>query len=284
MSSSRFIQLPLQTEELSDRDYQLFCALIYEHSGITLNNQKKSLVRNRLNKRLMSMGLTSFRDYYQHLIKNDPKGIELAKMLDAISTNVTKFFREPRHFEFLTSTLFPRWKKESEIRILSAGCSSGEEVYSIAICARECLGEDSAKVRVIGIDISTRMLARAKAGIYNRNDVQQLPQDRLRRHFLRGSNGSAGLVKVAPEVQALASFERRNITEEFPFKEPFHAVFCRNVAIYFDARTRDELFAQIHRRLRAKGSLFIGHSESMISCASLFKYVEPTIYEKGAAS
>lgn len=266
--------------EMNTREFKLLSELIYGWTGINLNECKQPLLRSRLGKRLRALNLNTFAEYYNVVAEQGLYGAEAIEMVDAISTNLTEFFREPAHFDYLKRAFLPRWKKESCIRILSAGCSSGEEPYSIAMCAREAFGNDSAaKVKIVAGDISRRMLVQATNGIYSLKCVQSIPLERLHAHFLQGTGSQRGKVAVAPEVQALVHFQHLNLSAPLPFDKPFHAIFCRNVAIYFDRATQQKLVSRFSKALVPHGTLFLGHSESIFSENRHFSYVQPTVYE-----
>jgi chemotaxis protein methyltransferase CheR len=265
--------------ELSEREFRLLSRLIYEQSGISLGEHKQSLVRARLARRLRALGIPTFKNYYEYVTSGDEVGQEIQHLLDAISTNLTEFFREPAHFEYLSKVFFPRWKKEPQVRILSAGCSTGEEPYSIAICTRETLGAEAAsRTRIFAGDICSRALARAKAGIYELERVKAISGERLRESFLKGIGSNAGLVSVSPELRSFVEFFPLNLTDTFPLNVTFHAIFCRNVAIYFDRATRASVFEKLGRQLAPGGTLFVGHAESMSEFSREYEYVQPSVY------
>lgn len=273
-------EITTRMPDLSDREFNLLSRLIYECSGINLGQQKHSLLRARLSKRLRVLGLQSFKQYYFFITQCDPDGRELTHMLDAISTNLTEFFREPAHFDYLKHTLFPRLKDQPAIRILSAGCSTGEEPYSISICAEEYFGAAANKVQIIAGDVCTRVLAKAQAGIYNASRISALSRERVRGCFLRGVGSNQGLVAVTPEIRDRVSFMHLNLAEPLDVSGPFHAIFCRNVAIYFDRPTQMRVFEGLGRALVPGGILFVGHAESLISAAHEFSYVQPAVYQR----
>jgi chemotaxis protein methyltransferase CheR len=239
-----------------------------------------------LGKRIRGGHFKSFRDYYQFVIQ-DSSGQELTHLLDSISTNFTFFFREQKHFDYLVSELVPRWltrspKGSHKIRIWSAGCSSGEEPYSIAISLMEALGNLSDRdVTILATDISTKVLRIAEQGIYHHDRVQSLSPSLLKKYFLRGDREWRDHVKVKNEVRRLIHFKRLNLMEPFSFTEPFDCIFCRNVMIYFDKKVQADLISRFDRCLNAGGALFIGHSESLTGIRHPFRYVRPAIYEKG---
>ena len=271
--------------KLSDREFSLFSRLVYEKAGINLHEGKKELVRSRLSRRLRAKKMTRFKDYYNFLM-DDESGEELVHMLDAISTNLTRFFREPKHFAFLEKTALPavindHKSRKRPVNIWSAGCSSGEEPYTLSICLHE-FGETQTefRFRVLATDISTRMLATATNGVYHASQVQTISPDVLRKYFQRGQGRWAGHYRLKPMVRNTIEFKRLNLMEPFSFSTKFQIVFCRNVMIYFDKQTQSKLVNKFYDALEPGGFLFIGHSESLMGTEHRFKYVQPTIYQK----
>lgn len=270
--------------ELSDRDFRRFSSLVHEKCGIELHGGKKELVRARLGKRLREGGFKDFRAYYDYVLEDD-RGEELVKMLDAISTNLTSFFREEKHFDFLNHTVFPSCVAEngrcSRLRVWSAGCSSGEEPFSLAICMMEYFGDKLPfDAKILGTDISTKVLARARDGIYAGERLNKIPKVLLRKYFQKGCGAQEGRFRVKPFLRSLVEFQRFNLMDPFPFREKFHVVFCRNVMIYFNKQTQQELVNKFHDCLVDGGYLLIGHSESLTGIDHKFKYIKPTVYYK----
>jgi len=261
--------------ELSDRDFFCFCQLVHQHAGIHLTAQKKELVRARLTKILRQRRLKNFRDYYELLLM-DASGVELTCFLDAISTNQTAFWREPKHFQHLMEEVLPAWPPERRRplrgKIWSAGCSSGEEPYTLAIIMMAAFaGEDLSQVKIYASDLNTQVLAQAERGIYPISRVEPLPPDWWQRQ---------GFVRVKPEVRQLVNFFRFNLMDQLPFREEMDIIFCRNVMIYFEKETQIQLVNKFYQCLRPGGYLFIGHSESLCNHRHQFNYVKPTIYRK----
>ncbi len=277
------IMFDFQDIELSDRDFQNFRRLVREKCGISLHEGKKELVRARLGKRLREARFNSFKDYYCYLMEKD-SGDELTQMLNAISTNLTSFFRESNHFEYLENHVFPRLlalNRPLQIRAWSAGCSSGEEPYSIAICLTRYLkGDASWKIHILATDISTKVLSTAVAGIYPNMRVQNLPTDIVRQFFQKGQGRWRGFVRIKPAIRNMIDFQRFNLMSPFVFAEKFDFIFCRNVMIYFDKAAQIALVDKFYDCLQPGGYLFIGHSESLLSIRHRFKYIKPTIYQK----
>ena len=272
--------------KLTERDFKLLSALVYHTIGINLGPAKKELVRTRLGKRLQALGISSFKDYYRHVTKVDQG--ELRHLFDAVSTNLTSFFREKPHFDFLANNLLPdlveekRKKGSSRIRGWSAACSTGEEPYSIAMTLSDYLGETARwDIRILATDINTEVLEKAETGVYSEKRVKDLPRVTLRSHFLRGDGGKQGYVKVKKDLQDMVVFKRFNLAApSYPFKREFDFIFCRNVMIYFDKTTQKLIIDRMYAHLKAGGYLFLGHAESLTGIDTPFEYIRPTIYLK----
>jgi chemotaxis protein methyltransferase CheR len=271
--------------ELTPGDFEKISRLIYEQSGIALHEGKKELVRARLGKRLRQGRFKSFRDYYQFVVQ-DGSGEELVYLLDSISTNLTSFFREQVHFDFLEREVIPRWcaaksGREKTLHIWSAGCSTGEEIYSIAMTLLKTLGTlEKWNLRLLASDISTKVLKKAVAGIYEKERVRALPPATVKKYFLRGENNWREHVKVKDVIRDLVTFQRINLMEPFPFSEPFDCIFCRNVMIYFDKKTQEDLVNRFYKSLLPEGILFIGHSESLTGIRHPYHYIKPAVYRR----
>ena len=217
---------------------------------------------------------------------DDESGEELIHMLDAISTNLTSFFREPKHFAFLEKTVLPTIlantkSQQKKLNIWSAGCSSGEEPYTLSICLNEfAKAQPQINFNIMATDISTKMLATAANGVYQASQVNTIAPDVLRRYFQRGQGNWARHYRLKPMIRKTIEFKRLNLMEPFPFSTKFQIIFCRNVMIYFDKETQNRLVNKYYDCLEPGGFLFIGHSESLMGTAHRFKYVQPTIYQK----
>lgn len=267
--------------ELSPRMFKQFCELVYEKAGIYLGPQKEALVAARMGKRMRMLGLARYEDYYK-LVRDDTVGDELVEMLNAISTNVTYFYREEHHFDLLTSFL-KTWSGEGQesFRIWCAASSTGEEPYTIAMTARAALPA-SADVKILATDISTRALNVARAGRYEPRHIEKVPE-RMVRRFFRKQRDDDGVeyYQVEPELRRMISFSRLNLAEPpYPMKGPFDVVFCRNVMIYFDNVVRKGLLEEISRLLKPGGYLLVGHAESLSGMLSSFRSVKPSVYIK----
>ena len=221
---------------ITEREFSLFQALILRESGIFLVPAKKALLVGRLSKRLRALGLSSFGSYYERIVDEDDREERLA-MLDCVSTNEPHFFREPRQFEFLERQVVPHWRQHGPrvLRIWSAGCSTGEEPYSLAMMLLHHFPPYTGRqIEILATDISTRVLARAEAAVWPIDKASEIPISYRRAFMLRGTDSQEGKMKAAPEIRSLVRFERMNLNEErYPIRGPFHLIFCRNVLIYF---------------------------------------------------
>ncbi|MBI1823556.1 MAG: protein-glutamate O-methyltransferase [Nitrospirae bacterium] len=267
--------------EITDKEFKLLSSLVYQESGIRLNESKKSLMVSRLSRRLRELGLNSFKEYYEKHLNNENDG-ELIQFLDLISTNKTSFFREPVHFDFLKNVILPFCSSVKQIHIWSSACSSGEEPFSIAMTLLDTVNQpDQWDISVLASDISTRVLARARTGIYDISQISEIGTERAKSHFLKGSGQSEGRVKVRPHLQELVTFKRINLIDDhFQIEKKLDLIFCRNVMIYFDRVTQEVLMNKFYNYLKPGGYLFIGHSETLQWLTHRYHYVAPTIYRK----
>ncbi len=278
--------LAVQDVDLSETDFRKISDLVYEHCGINLHEGKKELVRARLAKRLREGRFRTFAEYIQHVL-NDQTGQEFSALVDSLSTNLTKFFRENQHFEYVRTQLLPgiiaskQRSGVSRIRAWSAGCSSGEEPYSIAITLLEGIqGKGRWDVKVLATDVSTRILERAKKGIYEQNRIDPIPLPLRNRYLTRRREGTKEMYEVGPALRERIIFRYLNLMQDWPIKGPLDFIFCRNVMIYFDKPTQERLVNRFYDLLGPGGVLFTGHSESLTGIEHAFKYVQPTIYLK----
>jgi chemotaxis protein methyltransferase CheR len=270
---------------ITDEEFGLLRSLIYKRFGINLTDQKRSLLVGRLQKVLRQTGHTSFKSYYDALLEDSTEQA-LSQLVDRISTNHTYFYREKSHFDFFIETALPRLKpvlerqNNRDIRIWCAGCSSGEEAYMLLMLLREYLGSQYSRWDggILATDISSRVLDVARRGIYAEDRLRMLPEH-LRRKYFRQLSG--GQYEVVDDLRQEATFRRFNLMNDvFPFKKPFHIIFCRNVMIYFDDPTRKTLVAKFHKHTADGGYFFLGHSETLGRGQSLFKYLAPAVYQK----
>ncbi|MFN7952416.1 MAG: protein-glutamate O-methyltransferase CheR [bacterium] len=268
---------------LSSRDFDRLRKVVYSETGIRLSDQKRDLVYNRVVRRLRALGLPAFGPYCD-MVEGKASG-EIEQLVNAITTNVTSFFRERHHFDFLLEELLPlisATKRERRLRVWSAGCSSGEEPYSLAITLAESgILDRGWDVKVLATDIDTDILARAAEGIYVHSKMEGITADHERRWFLRGSGPNEGSRRVRREIRELITFRQLNLMGSWPMKGPFDFIFCRNVAIYFDRMTQDRLFRRFWELLDPQhGHLLIGHSESLATLQDVFKPCGNTIYRR----
>jgi chemotaxis protein methyltransferase CheR len=272
--------------ELTNREFALFQRLIHRQTGIFLPEAKKALVVARLSRRLRALDLPSFGAYFE-LVERDRE--EHTVMLDAICTNETRFFREPRQFEFLESEVLPRWRERGEaglmpkrIRAWSAACSSGEEPYSLAMLLRTHFPLDAGwSVEILASDISTKVLAAAREGVWPIERANDIPPDYRRAYMLRGLRAEEGKMRAQPNIRSLIELRRINLNDDqYAVDGPFDLIFCRNVLIYFNRETKAAVIDRLTRHLSPAGLLFLGHSETLYSAAHALKHVGPTAYAR----
>ena len=266
--------------------FSKFQTLIYNESGIWLGPQKQALLTSRLSRRLRLLGLSNLREYFRLISQSDQQH-ERSLMIDCITTNETHFFREPRHFDYLAQQVFPRWKQEAEsgrrtrhVNIWSAGCSSGEEPFSIAMLALKHLpAAEGWFPQILASDISTRVLEKARAATFSMDKAHEIPNDYLHAYMLKGMKESSGTMRVMPEAQKIVRFARINLfADTYPVQGLFDLIFCRNVLIYFDDRSKEKVIAGLVRHLSPSGLLFVGHSEHLYGISRELRLVSSTIY------
>ncbi len=265
------------------RDFNDIRELVSHNTGIVLSDAKQDMVYSRLAKRLRKLGLKSFKDYCE-LIKSS-NNEEIGHFVNAVTTNLTSFFRENHHFEYLTNTLIPELLSnqagQKQLRIWSSGCSTGEEPYSIAMALKEALASHPEyDVKLLATDLDTNVLDTACHGIYSEDRVNGISNQRLKRWFLKGKNNSADKVKISSELQDMITFRQLNLMAEWPMRGLFDIIFCRNVVIYFDKPTQRLLFDRYADILVPGGYLFIGHSETLYNVTDRFELIGNTIYRK----
>jgi chemotaxis protein methyltransferase CheR len=270
--------MQLMNADLKDSDFDRISKLVYEQCGINLHEGKKELVKARLGKRLREGNFRSFADYYGYVTTREGQE-ELITMIDSISTNLTYFFREESHFRKLEK-IIPKLSENKKLNLWCAGCSTGEEPYSIAMTVREHVNSSAVDVKILATDISTKVLKTAQAAVYPTERTDKIPQPLLRKYFQYGTGPSSGFYRVKKELRDLIEFRRLNLIEPFPQQFRFDVIFCRNVMIYFDKVTQSVLVNKYYEHLEKGGYLFVGHSESLTGLSHPFKYSEPSIYKK----
>lgn len=261
--------------EFTAADFAEVRRLIYAHAGISLSDAKEDMVYSRLARRLRALGLTRFQDYLRLLKAGD--ATEWEAFVNALTTNLTAFFREAHHFDILKD--FLRTRRERPITIWSAAASTGEEPYSIAMTVLETLPDATSAVQILASDLDTNVLERAREGIYALDRVAKLGEARQRRFFLRGTGSREGLARVRPELRAMIDYFQLNLLDaQWPIKTPLDAIFCRNVMIYFDKPTQYRILQRMKPLLKPDGLLFLGHSEALYHAADLFRLRGQTVY------
>lgn len=264
----------------TDSDFFRIRGVIHQRAGIALGEHKREMVYSRLSRRLRELGFTRFSDYLA-LLESDADSAEWQSFTNALTTNLTAFFREPHHFPLLARHVC---NCLSPVAVWCSAASTGEEPYSIAITLLEALGNRTSSATVLATDINTQVLAKAAAGVFKTEQVSKLPADRLKRFFLRGSGAQAGNVRIRPEVAAMVDFAQVNLLDpQWTVSGPFDAIFCRNVMIYFDKPTQHRILQRFAQLLKPDGLLFAGHSENFSYVSSLFRLRGQTVYELASA-
>lgn len=273
-STGRYQRGYLFTEE----DFQRVCRLIYDHAGISLKPSKRDMVYSRLAKRLRATGADSFHEYLELLVGDNQ--VEWEAFVNALTTNLTSFFRESHHFPILAEQAL-KLKGREPFSIWCSAASTGEEPYSIAMTIADTFGSFTPPVTIVASDVDTNVLTKAEAGIYPMERVEKLAPDIVKRFFLRGTGLQAGLVRVRPELRAMITFRQVNLlSDDWPICGPLDVIFCRNVMIYFDKQTQLKILQRFEPLLQPDGLLFAGHSESFYHAAHLFRMRGKTVYER----
>jgi chemotaxis protein methyltransferase CheR len=278
------VSLGFQPRTINEREFLRFQELIHRASGIWLTYAKSALLVGRLSKRLRQLGLTTFSEYYRVVTTNSE---EQNCMLDAISTNETRFFREPGQFEFLRKRVFPQWQTDvakgvrgRRIRVWSAGCSTGQEPYSLAmaLCHDFPVTADW-EIEIVATDLSSRALATARGATWEFAACSQIPEPYLKAYMLKGCGRQEGKVKAGPEVRSVVKLLRLNLNEpEYAVNGPFDLIFCRNVLIYFDRTDRERIVRRMLSYLSPSGYFFVGHAESLHTMHDVVRSVITTVY------
>lgn len=264
---------------LSPAEFRRVCGILYDIAGIAMKPGKEGLVRSRLARRVKACGSASYSDYLDH-VESAAGAAERVIMVDALTTNKTNFFREPAHFDFLRTHILPA-HTSTGITIWSAGCSSGEEPYTLSMVLGDTLPASArAASRLLATDLSHRVLERAKAGLYTREQFVGVPPAMASAWWTKRTERGEELYEARPALRAGISFGRLNLMEAWPMRGPFDAIFCRNVMIYFDKPTQQKLVQRYWELLRPGGHLFIGHSESLTGIEHRYQYVQPAVYRK----
>ncbi|HEX8704564.1 MAG TPA: protein-glutamate O-methyltransferase CheR [Myxococcaceae bacterium] len=270
--------------ELPDSIFREYQELIYRQAGIFLGPAKKALLVGRLSRRLRELGALSLGAYLRR-VREDPA--ECVRLIEAICTHETHFFREPRHFTFLEKELLPRWRAQGStdaggrtVRVWSAACSTGEEPFSLAMVLRRHLPpEEGWHIDIHATDLSTRVLDRARQLLWPLDKAREIPEHYLKQFMLRGVGSQEGWMKAGPELRPLVRFQKLNLNDElYPGLGRFDLIFCRNVLIYFDAVSKQRVIGRLLSHLKPQGHLFVGHAESLSGTAHRIRVVMPTVY------
>jgi chemotaxis protein methyltransferase CheR len=281
--SARGTDLSAQGPVLGDAEFDFIRHVIGENAGIVLGPNKRQLVQGRLARRLRELGLPSYEAYCAHVRESGPE--ELVDLINALTTNVTAFFRENHHFQALAEYMIPEALKRNQnsrrLRVWSAGCSSGEEPYCLAMVLTEILPAGLRwDAKILATDIDSEVIAFAQRGVYPADRLSAVPQERLRRCFRKGIGANAGHALVQPDIARLITFKTLNLLNNWPMSGPFDVIFCRNVMIYFDQPTREKIVSRFASLLAPGGYLCLGHSESIHAGTAPFRLVGKTIYRK----
>ena len=272
--------------ELTDDEYRTISSYIEKTVGIRMPEVKRIMVQSRLFGRLKALGLSNFSDYIDYAFNRDKSGNEIILLTDALTTNKTEFFRENDHFQYLSSTVLPEIASRGIKTpvIWSAGCSSGEEVYTISIVLREFMRAHIgafSNYHLFATDISTKVLDKAVNAVYDEVSIESIPYEQKKLYFLKSTDRAAPKVRINPELRSCVTFRRLNFMDKaYNIKETFNAIFCRNVLIYFDKPTQEAIISKLIRHLEPGGFLFLGHSETILSMKLPLKTVAPTVYRK----
>jgi chemotaxis protein methyltransferase CheR len=266
----------------TEKDFNKLRKIANAHTGIIVTDDKYDMYYSRLVKRLRKLGLKSFSEYVDYLDRN--QDTEFTPFIDSITTNLTSFFRENHHFDYIKSNIVPdllgRNDMGRELRVWSAGCSTGEEPYTIAMTLHEVMdGKTHVKPKITATDIDTTVLNKAASGIYDLARLEGLPNSIKRRWFFKGKGDKAGLVKVSPELRGSIDFRQLNLISQWSIREKYHIIFCRNVVIYFDRPTKTKLLNRFADQLEPGGYMILGHSESLQGLSDRFETVGKTIYK-----
>lgn len=270
---------PFAITPLSDDEFEFFRSVVYRETGIKLSDMKRSLLQSRLLRRMRELRIATYRDYSDHL--NQKYHDELIFFINAVTTNKTEFFRESQHFDILLSTVFPEFEshEKKNIRIWSAGCSTGEEPYSIAMTVFQYYKMTApSRVKILATDIDTEVLSTAVRGEYKEDQISGMDQAMIRKYMI---SNNEGYYRMIDEVKKIITFKRLNLLDsEYPMRKKFNCIFCRNVVIYFDKPTQKTLFEKFYDYLEDDGFLFVGHSENLSGLTDKFKLMGRTVYRK----
>lgn len=280
----------MSAPEMSPKDFQRISQFIWQNWGLKMTPVKRTMLQGRLMKRLRILGLDTFSDYCEYLFSTEGQAAEVPHLADAVTTNKTEFFREPKALDHLAGQVLPELVAAREIgvrrrlNVWSAGCATGEEPYTLAMILNEFMVRYPGfrlDYLILATDLSTKALNTAKIAIYPEEAIETIPEDLRSKYLLRSRDRSRRLIRIIPELRAKVRFARLNLMEDFGFKEMMDIIFCRNVIIYFDQPTQEKLFDRFCRQLSPGGYIFIGHSETLHQMTFLpLATVAPCVYQK----
>ena len=269
------------TERMNTTDFNLFRKMIYAEAGINLTEKKITLLSNRIRKRLKALKMASYHDYYMYLKKSINREIEIVKMINEVTTNVTHFFRNPKQFDILKNIIIPdiikKNRNKKNIKILSAGCSSGEEPYTLSIILLEHFINDLPKwhIEIEGVDISTDIINRAREGIYKNEKLNKVDNKIVNKYFTQIDNEYC---QISKKAKSIIKFSRFNLKSD-NFSSKYDIILCRNVVIYFDSETKNNIYQKFYNALQKHGYFLVGHSEGLLN-DNRFKFIKPGVYIK----
>lgn len=269
--------------KLNEREFQKLSKFIYNECGINLTANKKTLLENRLQKRIQQLGFTSFSEYSDYVMTPKGKAEELMSMIDAVATNKTDFFREPQHFNFLSKEILPAWQAQNDGRVFkawSSACSTGEEPYTLAMVLEDLSAKLGFNYRIVATDISTKALERAIKATYSEKAIAGIPMI-TRKNYLLRSQAEPSTIRISQQIRSKVFFKRMNLMDSYlEVDNGFDVIFCRNVLIYFDRETQEQVIRRLLSKLLPGGYLMIGHSESVYQMDLPLRQVQPTIFQK----
>ena len=272
--------------QMSDEIFDKLSQFIYSQYGIKMPKAKKVMLQSRLQRRLREMKMNSYEQYCDFVFSKEGEAIELIHMIDVVTTNKTDFFREPTHFDFLKQTVLPEFvarnRQKTTMKIWSAGCSSGEEIYTLAMVVSDFMENNrNMDYSILGTDISSRILQKAYDAVYTEERVVNIPMELKKKYFLRSKDRVKPTVRLIPEIRKKASYMRLNFMDEsYPIQEKFDVIFCRNVLIYFDRETQQNVINRLCTHLKTGGYFFLGHSESITGMNVPLVQLKPTVFMK----
>lgn len=275
-----------QTKTLSQSEFRTISEYIQQNVGIQMPESKKIMVQSRLMHRLRALKLNNYSEYIDYVFNKDKSGNELTIMIDSLTTNKTEFFREADHFSFMTNSVLPEMisKGHKSLKLWSAGCSSGEEPYTLSIVLKEYMRNHPGTLsgfNLLATDISTKVLDQAVNGIYDAEETDGMNFEMKKRYFLKSKNPEERIVRVKPEIRSCVTFRQLNFMDSsYPISDIFNIIFCRNVLIYFDKPTQENIISKFLRHLEIGGYLFLGHSETIFGMDLPLETVAPTVYKK----